>query len=172
MTRKVPSLGDDDVVHWDVGEPEERDPVYLPVGTFCTAYARDTLIRAILANRDRFVYCDTDSMHLRGTWAPTGIRLDDRDLCAWKVEGEFWRARHLRPKCYIWDLNHRLSVTCAGMPDNVKRHCDFSNFEFGYRNYDMIDGVPTVRPGEGKLVPKSVPGGVVLVDGLYVLREM
>lgn len=176
VTQKVPYLDEEtDTVKWRLGDEEKRDPVYIPVGAFCTAYARDTLIRAIMANRDRFVYCDTDSMHLMGIESPEGIRLHDTDFCAWKVEGQFSRARHLRPKCYIWDLNGRVSVTCAGMPDNVKAACTFENFYFGFSNTELIeheDGTRELRviPGMGKLVPKAVPGGVVLIDAPYELK--
>lgn len=175
VTQKVPVFNKErDIVEWRLGDEETRDPVYIPVGSFCTAYARDTLIRAIMANRDRFVYCDTDSMHLRGTWAPSGIRLHDTDFCAWKVEGEFDHARHLRAKCYIWDLNHRLGVTCAGMPDNVKTHCTFDNFWFGFNNLEEVETdkgtIVRVKDGWGKLTPKTVPGGVVLVPGPYELK--
>lgn len=176
VTQKVPYLDEEtDTVKWRLGEHEEREPVYIPVGSFCTAYARDTLIRAIMCNYDRFVYCDTDSMHLRGLWAPADIRLHDTDFCAWKVEGSFWRARHLRAKCYIWDLNHELSVTCAGMPDNIKEHCTFDNFYFGFNNLEQVthdDGTTEVRVRDGwaKLTPVAVPGGVVLRDGPYRLK--
>lgn len=176
VTQKVPVFNTcRDIVEWEMGEEETRDPVYIPVGAFCTAYARDTLIRAIMANRDRFVYCDTDSMHLRGTWAPAGVRLHDTDFCAWKVEGSFDRARHLRAKCYIWDLNHRVSVTCAGMPDNIKAHCTFENFWFGFNNMEEVQTengtIVRVKEGWGKLRPKAVPGGVVLVPSPYELKE-
>lgn len=180
VTQKIPVFGDDGVVRWVLGEHEERDPVYIPAGAFCTAWARHTLIHAIHANRDRFVYCDTDSMHLAGTEDPAGIRLHDSDFCAWKVEGKFTHARHLRAKCYIWDLNGELGVTCAGMPDNVKRMCNFDNFHFGLTNVNPITGVPckgaacalgVICPGLGKLVPKAVAGGVVLVPSKYELKE-
>lgn len=180
VTQKVPSLGDDGIVRWNLGDHEERDPVYIPVGTFCTAWARHTLIHAIHANRERFVYCDTDSMHLAGLEDPAGIRLHDTDFCAWKVEGSFTHARHLRAKCYIWDLNGHIGVTCAGMPDNVKRMCNFENFRFGLTNINPVTGNPcpgaacvfgVVCPGLGKLLPKAVPGGVVLVPSQYELKE-
>ena len=180
VTQKVPSMGDDGVVRWEPGKPETRDPVYIPVGAFCTAWARHTLIHAIHANRERFVYCDTDSMHLAGTEDPAGIRLHDTDFCAWKVEGQFTHARHLRAKCYIWDLNGEVGVTCAGMPDNVKRMCTFENFRFGLNNVNPVTGKPCrgaacalglICPGLGKLVPKAVAGGVVLVPGKYELKE-
>lgn len=176
VTQKVPVFNNErNIVEWHTGEHEERDGVYIPVGAFCTAYARDTLIRAILENRERFVYCDTDSMHLLGTDDPTGIRLHDTDFCAWKVEGSFTRARHLRAKCYIWDLGGRLGVTCAGMPDNIKAHCTFDNFKFGFTNMEEVETehgtIVRVRPGWGKLRPKVVPGGVVLEEGPYELKE-
>lgn len=180
VTQKVPHMGADGVVKWELGAPETRDAVYIPVGSFCTAWARHTLITAIHKNRDRFVYCDTDSMHLAGTEDPAGIRLHDTDFCAWKVEGSFTHARHLRAKCYIWDLNGHIGVTCAGMPDNVKRMCSFENFRFGLTNINPVTGNPcpgaacvlgVVCPGLGKLLPKAVPGGVVLVPSQYELKE-
>lgn len=168
VTGKRPVMGDDGCVKWVMGEHEERDGVYIPVGTFTTAYARDTLIRAIHENWDRFIYCDTDSMHLEGTADPAGILLHDTNLCAWKVEGTFSHARHLRAKCYIWDLNGEVSVTCAGMPDNVKALCTFGNFHYGLSNIDPVTG--KVIEGAGKLTPVAVPGGVVLEPRKYVLH--
>ena len=110
VTPKVPVMDEGGTVRWMLGPAETRDPVYLPVGAFCTAWARHTLISAIHANQDRFIYCDTDSMHLAGTDDPEGIPLHDTDLCAWKVEGTFSHARHLRAKCYIWDRFGAVSI--------------------------------------------------------------
>lgn len=143
------------------------DPVYIPVAAFCTAYARDTLVRAAMANRDRFVYCDTDSMHLIGTEVPAGIRLHDSDFCAWKVEGTFTRARHLRAKTYIWDLNGEFDVVCAGMPDNIKEHVTWENFHIGFSNLDA-DG--NIIPGWGKLLSRAVAGGVQLYEAKFEIR--
>lgn len=169
VTPKVPVMDEGGTVRWVLGPAETRDPVYLPVGAFCTAWARHTLISAIHANQDRFIYCDTDSMHLAGTDDPEGIPLHDTNLCAWKVEGTFSHARHLRAKCYIWDLNGEVSVTCAGMPSNVKALCTFENFHFGLSNVDPLTG--KVIEGAGKLTPVSVPGGVVLEPRVYELHE-
>lgn len=158
-------------VRYILQEPEMRDPVYLPVGVFCTAYARRELLFAIMENRDRFVYCDTDSMHLLGTEVPAGIPVDDTALCAWKVEGTFSRAKHLRTKAYVWDLNGTFSVTCAGMPDSVKALVTWENFEYGFTNaFTRPDGSEHVCPLFAKLMPKTVPGGVVLVDSVYQLH--
>ncbi len=162
VTGKIPVLADPyDVVRFETGAHEERPPVYVPVAIFATAYARDTLIRAILGNRERFIYCDTDSIHLTGTDAPDGLPLDDNLLCHWKVEGGFSRARHLRPKTYIWDLNGRLDVKCAGMSAKIKELCTFDNFYEGFSNMDS-DG--RVLEGYGKLVPYMCRGGRTLVE--------
>ena len=166
VTSKRPVMIDG-TVHYVLGDAEYRDPVYLPVGTFCTAYARRELLFAIMDNRDRFVYCDTDSMHLLGTETPSGIPIDDTALCNWKVEGLFSRAKHLRAKAYVWDLNGKFSVTCAGMPDSVKELVTWDNFDYGFSNTDENGDI---IPGHAKLMPKTVPGGVVLVDSVYRLH--
>ena len=166
-TCKNPILDDSGIVEYALGAADQREPVYIPLGVFVTAYARKELLDAIMKNRERFIYCDTDSMHLLGDGDPEGIPLGNT-LGHWKVEGHFSRARHLRAKAYIWDLNGQISVTCAGMPDNVKKLCTFDNFNFGFSN---LDSCGEIVNGAGKLLPKNVPGGVVLVESPYVLRQ-
>jgi hypothetical protein len=143
------------------------EPVYIPIAVFCTAWARDTLLRAAMANRERFVYCDTDSMHLLGTDEPEGIPIDDNKLCFWKVEGRFKHARHLRAKTYIWDLNDKFEVVCAGMTDNIKAQVTWENFHEGFSNCDE-DG--NVIPGWGKLLSRTVDGGVLLYEGKFEIK--
>lgn len=143
------------------------EPVYVPIAVFCTAYARDTLLRAAMANRERFVYCDTDSLHLLGTEVPNGIPIDDSKLGHWKIEGTFSHARHLRAKTYIWDLNDKFECVCAGMPDNIKEHVTWENFHEGFSNCDE-DG--NVIPGWGKLLSITVDGGVLLYEGKFEIK--
>ena len=165
VTPKIPELHGD-VVVYVLSDEELRDPVYLPIAIYVTAYARRVLIDAIMANYDRFIYCDTDCLHLIGNELPD-LPLHDTAFSHWKIEGEFSHARHLRSKCYIWDLNNSISVVCAGMPDNVKAICNFDNFRIGFSN---LDENGDVLRGRGKLIPKSVSGGVVLVPSPYQLR--
>lgn len=42
---KIPYLGDDDIIHYNISDPETRQGVYLPVGIFVTSYARAVTIR-------------------------------------------------------------------------------------------------------------------------------
>lgn len=131
-------------------EPEEVDPVYTPVGAFITAWARYKTISSAQKVYDRFVYADTDSLHLIGTELPEGLAIHPTKLGAWDHEKTFEKARFLRAKTYMETVNGKNEVTCAGMPDNVKDQVDYSNFNYG-----------SVFPN--KLLPKRVPGGVVLV---------
>lgn len=143
------------------------ETVYIPIAVFCTAYARDTLLRAAMANRDRFIYCDTDSLHLLGTEPPEGIPIDDKKLGHWKIEGRFHHARHLRAKTYAWDLNGKFDVICAGMPENIKERVTWENFHLGFSNCDENGNI---IPGMGKLLARTVDGGAELYEGKFELR--
>ena len=68
---KIPYLGDDDIVHYALTEPERKNGVYLPMGCFITAYAREKTIRTSQAIKeyslqkygvDYYIYSDTDSI--------------------------------------------------------------------------------------------------------------
>lgn len=65
-----------DSVRYVYGEWEERKPVYIPMATFITAWARYTTITAAQSVYDRFLYADTDSLHLIGTKIPEEIDVD------------------------------------------------------------------------------------------------
>lgn len=154
---KHPYLGDDGVIHYSVGEAEERKPVYIPVGSFITSWARYKTITSAQKVYDRFVYADTDSLHLLGTGMPEGLEIDSSKLGAWKHESTFSRARFLRQKCYIEEIEGELKITCAGMPDSVYPYVTWDNFRME-------------QVYEGKLRPKHVDGGIVLVPTTHKLR--
>ena len=148
-------------------EDEEQfsSPEYTPVGTFITAYAREYTIRTAQSVYDRIIYCDTDSIHITGTNIPESIEhlIDKNKLGYWDYETTFVRARYLRQKSYCQDIlmddgTTYFKVTCAGMPDKVKENVTFDNFKIGFKSY-------------GKLMPKQVKGGVVLVDSEFTIKE-
>lgn len=69
---KIPFLGEDEAVHYSLGEKETKKGLYIPIGCFITAYAREKTIRTAQAitdysiqkyGYDAFVYSDTDSIH-------------------------------------------------------------------------------------------------------------
>lgn len=76
-----------------------ESPVYIPVGSFITAYARGVTVRAAQKNYEHFLYADTDSLHLD---APAdGIEVDAKKLGAWKNESNWSVARFVRQKTYV-----------------------------------------------------------------------
>ena len=148
----------DNVLHYVSLEPETREPVYLPVGVFITAHARYKTITSAQSVYDRFVYADTDSLHLIGEDIPDNLDVDDVKLGAWKLESCFTKAKFLRAKCYIEEIDGSLSAHVAGMPANVHSQITFDNFELGTEY-------------QGKLYQKHVDGGIVLVPGPIKLRS-
>lgn len=155
VTGKIPYL-DYGVVHYDEEEETLRDPVYTAMGSFITSYARDKTIRTAQKVFDRFIYCDTDSIHLEGLEIPD-IEIGSK-LGQWECEGKFTRAKFLRAKTYIKDDGSgKLSVTGAGMPDVVKEQVTWENFTMGFNAF-------------GKLKPRRVFGGVVLEPTTFTIQ--
>jgi hypothetical protein len=164
-------------------------PIYTPMAMFITAYARSYTISTAQACYNRIIYCDTDSIHLVGLEVPKEIEHDihPKDLGKWKHEYDFKMAKYLRPKTYIDYAyaekkinketgeieieecsreNHNtmsLVVKCAGMPDNIKKFVTFENFEVGFSS-DQFPEKP------GKLIPKRVKGGVVLIEVDFTIK--
>lgn len=157
---RKPMLGDDGIVHYVMMNPEHTDGMYLPVGAFITAWARNKTIRAAQAVKHRFIYADTDSLHLAGTEIPEELDVDEFRLGAWKVESEFRRARFLRPKTYIEDdvKTGKLTIHCAGLPERCHENVTWENFRVGAKY-------------PGKLYSKTVKGGIILYEGDFVIRK-
>lgn len=181
ITGKIPYLKDDGSLGFRLGDEEFKEPVYTPMGIFITSWARDLTIRTAQKCYDRIIYCDTDSIHLTGLEIPEVIKdvVDPDRLGYWKYEGAFARGKYLRQKTYIHDEYMKrkekdgevkygncsedeadvtmLTVKCAGMPDRVKEKVYFRDFEVGFSS-------------SGKLKPKQVDGGVVLVDEQFTIK--
>lgn len=142
---------DNGVIKYKLGEKETREPIYIPVGTFITAWARYKTISSAQKVYDRFVYADTDSLHLIGTEIPDMLEVDPVKLGAWKHESTFTRARFIRQKSYIEEIDGVLNITCAGMPERCYQFVTWDNFHTGM-SY------------AGKLGMTHVNGGIVLKD--------
>lgn len=166
VTGKVPYLKEDGSNGFTLPKDENgnvvdefKDPVYTPIGVFVTSYARNLTIRTAQKCYDRIIYCDTDSIHLEGTEIPDVIKdvIDDNKLGYWKHESTFQRARFIRQKTYIEEIDGKLHVICAGMPDRIKEKVTWENFHVGFS-------------ANGKMLPKQVKGGVVLEDTVFTLK--
>ena len=95
---KMPFLGDDEIVHYELSEKEQKEGIYLPMGSFITAYAREKTIRTSQAitdyslkkyGEDYYIYSDTDSIHTRLSIEELKqfCDIDDVKLGFWKCEG-------------------------------------------------------------------------------------
>lgn len=157
-------------VRYRLSDVEQRTGVYLPVATFITSYCRDKIIRAAEMCYDRFVYADTDSIHIKGLEDVDGLDVDNYRLGAFKKESTFNRARFIRQKTYM-EISYRtlvdydgyeysepvLEIKCAGMPKAMKDTVAASDFYKGAK-FEIGEGSKFAP----KLSPKVVPGGVIL----------
>lgn len=179
---KTPYMDEDNQVWYRVDRYEVLSPgkrKFLPVAMATTAWGRRQLVT--LANRlgDDFLYCDTDSIHMLRTGRPKieklaakgEIRLSNLDLGAWDKEGEFDRARYLRPKCYYEEkYGQPPEVTLAGLPADKhsgprskRRSCiTWDNFHIG------LELPPEVT---NKLATRRTPTGNKLVPVGFIITE-
>lgn len=153
---KIPYMHEG-VVKFKLGEPEIRKPIYIPVGSFITAWARYKTITSAQKLYNRFIYADTDSLHLLGTEIPDCLEIDDTELGKWSHESTFTRARFIRQKSYIEEIDGKLHITCAGMSSRCHQHVTWDNFHSG-------------STFGGKLQPRHVEGGIVLKDIDFTIR--
>ena len=165
---KIPYL-EGDIVKYKLGEKTTKDGVYLPMGAFITAYARDKTIRTSQAIKDyssekygvdMYCYSDTDSIH---TILPIDelkqfCEIDDVELGKWKHESHFTRAKFIRQKTYLEEIDGEIQITCAGLPQRCYDQVTWDNFKEGLKV-------------EGKLTFTHVKGGVILKETEFTIKE-
>ena len=109
---------------------------YKPIASYITSLARCKLVSAIIMCRDRFIYCDTDSIYLKGTELPD-IPIDDVKLGYWKFEHHYLKFKSLKAKCYLkcWEENGKIiyDSSIAGLPKDSRGGITFDNFEDGLK---------------------------------------
>ena len=169
-----------------------KKTVFIPIGSAITSYARNYTIRAAQANyygknKPGFIYADTDSLHLDIDEKDlNGVCLDSKEFGAWDLERKWNQGLFVRQKTYIEITGEDdYNIKCAGMPEPCKALLKISltgkadagaiekmtedEKRFALVKRDLSDfkrglAVP------GKLLPKKINGGVVLVDTNYELR--
>jgi hypothetical protein len=147
-------------------------------------------------NERGFIYADTDSVHCDlEPQEMVGMKVHDSNFCCWKLESCWDIAIFTRQKTYIEHVTHEnlkpvepyYSIKCAGMPDKCK-----NLFELSMKGVDITQ----IKDGEkytedevkflsvkrelddftvglkvpGKLMPKRIRGGVLLIDTNYEMR--
>ena len=149
-------------------------------------------------NKPGFIYADTDSIHCDlDAKDILGITVHDKNFCCWKLESQWDYGLFVRQKTYIEHVvgenlipllegSQYYNVRCAGMPDKCKdlfiesvTHNYLSEDEKESLTDDEKEFISQDRTFEdfkigltvpGKLLPKRIKGGVVLVDCSYEMR--
>lgn len=191
---KIPELTPEGDIHF-INHEDTTEGIYLPYATFVTAAARSITLRAaqkcyedkIMNEKGeecgRFVYADTDSIHIIGD-PPKDLWVDATALGAWKLEGRFPIAKYLRPKTYIhcnedytvyvkWKKNKVSGkvvmkpegIKCAGMPEAIKKNLVRKGGRYAWDSFYIGNKFP------GKMSQFRVPGGVIIRETTYELKE-
>ncbi|MBP3338348.1 MAG: hypothetical protein J6L69_02970 [Lachnospiraceae bacterium] len=181
-------------------EAHEKEVGYIPIGSAITSYARNFTIRAAQKNyhgvdERGFIYADTDSIHC--DLEPEeikGITVHPTNFCCWALESCWDEGIFVRQKTYIEHVTHKdlepvekpyYDVKCAGMPkkskdlfvasmigltdeqeekwnDEEKKWCETKRT---LNDFDIGLEIPF-----GKLRPKRIKGGCLLVETKYKMR--
>lgn len=156
---KIPYL-DDNVVKFMFSEEKIEEPEYTALAVFITSWARHDIIKDAQNNYDRFIYCDTDSLHMlkREDGSEPNLPIHPTHLGFYKKEHDVIKSTFLRSKTYIEQYsNGDTEIKCAGASPEVKKGMTFDNFQVGMTY-------------EGKLAPKQVKGGCVLVKTTFTIK--
>lgn len=195
---KVAYLKEDNSIGFTTILANEKTPGYIPIGSAITSYARNFTIRAAQknyhgVNNRGFIYADTDSIHC--DLEPDeiiGIVEHPKNFCCWKLESCWDEALFVRQKTYIEHITHKdrepiekpyYDVKCAGMPEKCKKLFlssvageNITNEKLTKEEEEFINTPREITDFKiglkvpGKLLPKRIEGGVLLVDTSYEMR--
>lgn len=189
-SHKYAYLDDDSILQFKTVVENDKRPGYIPIGSAITSYARNFTIRAAQKNyygknKRGFIYADTDSIHC--DLAPDevkGVTIHPTDFCCWKCESCWDEGWYVRQKTYIEHVTHNdleevepyYDIKCAGMPEKCKKRIIA---KFNSETVDEVEGekipsdITEFNRGIkvfGKLMPRRIRGGTILVDTMYEMR--
>ena len=176
----------------------DKKPVYIPIGSAITSYARNFTIRTAQKNyygvdKRGFIYADTDSIHCDLDVSELkDVPVHDSAFCHWKLEALWDRGIFVRAKTYIEHVTHENlkpvepynNIKCAGMPQKCKDLLNLSLEGYTEEEYEALKDVEkkfvkTKRTFKdfkrglivpSKLRPKRINGGIILCDTTYEMR--
>lgn len=170
------------VVNYDIVNEYDKMVGYIPCGSYITSYARCFTITHAQQNyhgpnQPGFAYADTDSIHCDGISKEelVDINVHPSNLLCWKLESYWDIGWFVRAKTYIEHVTHEdesqcepyYNIKCAGMPEKSKKYFLYQMRKGRYKLEDFKVGISL----PGKLKPKRIRGGVVLVKTPYVMRK-
>ena len=176
----------------------DKKPVYIPIGSAITSYARNFTIRTAQKNyygvdKRGFIYADTDSIHCNLDVSELkDVPVHDSAFCHWKLEALWDKGIFVRAKTYIEHVTHENlkpvepynNIKCAGMPQKCKDLLNLSLEGYTEEEYEDLKDVEkkfvkTKRTFKdfkrglivpSKLRPKRINGGIILCDTTYEMR--
>lgn len=176
-------------IDYELQTGKDNKPLYIPIATAITSYARAYTVTCANYNYDYFRYSDTDSIHLelpKGV-KPNNLKIDDNEFGAWKLESVNDHGIFLRQKTYMEYTGDDYDIKACGMPErckmllaeNMKGNMPQGNIlitenrkkyklsdkevKFFYKNLspENFDRGLSVP---GKLLPRVIKGGTVLIE--------
>lgn len=197
---KVAYIKDDKSLGFMACMENGKKPGYIPVGSAITSYARNFTIRAAQKNyhgndNPGFIYADTDSIHCDIPWnTVSGVNIHDKNFCCWKPESCWDVAIFTRQKTYIEHVVQEdlqdidkpyYNIKCAGMPKKCKNlfelsmqgftpdenDTDYTDEEKEFLSHKRkLEDFTIGLSVPGKLRPKRIRGGILLVETPYKMR--
>lgn len=135
----------------------------MKIASKITSDARCVLIRALQKDPKRFIYCDTDSIYIKGDY-DYDIPQDDKELGKWKYEYSYYKFKCLKAKCYIATIkggkdDGKIHSAVAGLPKEIQETMlNFNNFQ----NELQLEDV--------KKQHKRVNGGIIITKAPYSIK--
>lgn len=188
---------DNGVVRYGIVHEEDKQPGYIACGSAITSYARAFTITAAQANyhgadKPGFIYADTDSIHCDlPAEAIVGAPQHDTEFCHWKYEATWDYGLFVRQKTYIEHVVEEnlkpidkpyYNVKCAGMPERCKQlflnsvSQEYDPSEYSAEELKFLKERRSLEDFKvglivpGKLLPRQIPGGTLLVETTYEMR--
>lgn len=195
---KVAYVKPDGSLGYEVVPAYDKKAGHIAAGAAITSYARAFTITAAQKNyhgadQPGFIYADTDSIHC--DLKPVeiqGIKVDNNAFCHWKLESYWSDAIFARQKTYIEVVTHEdgkevepyYNIKCAGMPQRCKDLLvasmeGFTDDEHSFSKEEELEFIRVKRTLHdfkrglkvpSKLRPKTIRGGVLLVECEYSIR--
>lgn len=139
---------------------EQAKGEYLPIPVFCNAYARAKLAEVANDNYENFLYCDTDSLHLKSP--AQNIKIGE-ELQEWKVENKIVKCKFIKQKVYIEKIeNKKYIIKCAGLSEESRP--DTKNDSI----FKMFGLNKVFKNGRRAMV--RVAGGAIIKDFDYTIN--
>lgn len=144
---KVPVLNDEnEIVDYIYDSGEDHTPIYIPIASAITSYARRFTVKASIMNKDVWIYSDTDSCHFvcDPDYVPKGMEIHESKLNCWKIENESENSLFIRQKTYIEYTEDKenpdfsiYDIKACGMPERCKMLFE-QNLKHNYPDGDLL----------------------------------